>query len=193
MDRRDKLVSSPIDCISEFIFVSTVIEPSDVILVPGGSHPQLMQEAVRLYHEGYAPFILPSGGANSKLANHDSEWHFLQGIGVSLGVPENAILTEDKANDTFENACFSYDVLVKKGIGVKQAIIVCKAFHARRAMLTYQYCFPTGTEFFVSPVPDKKGITKNNWCLDNDSVHIVMEEVRKIGTYFTDKIEHLLA
>lgn len=29
----------PFDCISDFIFVETAIEKSDVILIPGGSHP----------------------------------------------------------------------------------------------------------------------------------------------------------
>lgn len=150
----------PIDCISDFIFASTAIECSDVILIPGGSHPQLMQEAVRLYKCGFAPFILPSGAGNPNLLNHDSEWQFLRDIGVSLGVPEEAILKEDQATNTFENARYSYDVLTEKDISIKRAILVCKAFHARRALLTYKYYFPLEVEFLVAPVTDKRGITK---------------------------------
>lgn len=30
----------PFECITEFMFVETVLEPADVILIPGGSHPQ---------------------------------------------------------------------------------------------------------------------------------------------------------
>ena len=182
----------PIDCISNFVFACTAVKRSDVILVPGGSHPQLMQEAVRLYQSGFAQLILPSGGANSNLPNHDSEWQFLRDIGISLGVPAEVILKEDRASNTFENARFSYDVLTEKGVSIKRAILVCKAFHSRRALLTYQYSFPTEIEFFVAPVPDKRGITKDNWYLDTDSARIVMEEVKKIGSYFGDKIERLM-
>lgn len=42
----------PFDCISDFIFVVDDIEPSDIILIPGGSHPQLMEKAVELYIKG---------------------------------------------------------------------------------------------------------------------------------------------
>jgi len=185
-------VSLPIDCISDFVFACSTVRSSDVILVPGGSHPQLMQEAARLYQSGLAPLILPSGGANSNLPNHASEWQFLRDIGVSLGVPAEAILRENRASNTFENALFSYEVLKEQGLSIKRAILVCKAFHARRALLSYQYSFPTGVEFLVAPVPDRRGIAKDNWYLDANSARIVMEEVKKIGSYFGDKIDRLL-
>ncbi|SDO23254.1 ADP-ribose pyrophosphatase YjhB, NUDIX family [Paenibacillus sp. yr247] len=40
-----------------------------------------------------------------------TEWEFLRNVGVSLGVPPEAILQEDKATNTFENARFSLKVL----------------------------------------------------------------------------------
>jgi len=95
----------PFDCITDFVFVETNVEPSDVILVPGGSHPQLMEKAAELFHKGLAPYILPSGGQSSKLGK--TEWEFLRDVGLSLGVPESAILREDKASNTFENARYS--------------------------------------------------------------------------------------
>jgi len=48
----------PFDCITDFMFFETGIGKSDVILVPGGSQPQLMEKAAALYHEGIAPYIL---------------------------------------------------------------------------------------------------------------------------------------
>lgn len=119
-----KILTAPIDSITRFIFVKTEIERSDVILVPGGSHPQLMEEAVRLYQRGLAPYILPSGGRNSNIPAYASEWSFLKGIGVSLGVPEKAILKEDQAQNTFDNAALSLKVLVNSGISVNKAILV---------------------------------------------------------------------
>ena len=185
-------VGVSIDFISDFMFASTEVEPADVILVPGGSHRQLMEAAADLYHQGLAPMILPSGGKNSKLVDHDSEWQFLKDVAISLGVPAVAILREDKAKHTFENASLSRHVLEKQGLTIKKAILVCKTFHARRALLTYGYCFPPGVEFFVRPVVDQRGITKDNWYLSRESSRVVMEEVWKIGSYFKDKIESLV-
>jgi len=77
------------------MFFETKIEPADVILVPGGSQPQLMERAAELYHRKMAPYILPSGGPTFKVKT--TEWEFLRDKGTSLGVPEDAIFREDQA------------------------------------------------------------------------------------------------
>lgn len=68
-------------------------------------------------------------------------------------------------------------------------ILVCKAYHSRRALLTYQSMFPKNTDFFVASVPDKRDITKDNWYLDEEKIKIVMGEVVKIGKYFEPYIK----
>ncbi|GAA3406088.1 hypothetical protein ACFFNY_25665 [Paenibacillus hodogayensis] len=96
-------MSNPFDCITQLIFVETVIEPADVILIPGASQPQLMEKAAALYHCKLAPILLPSGGATPHVKT--TEWEFLRDIGLSLGVPvidrtgitkDNWFLEEDK-------------------------------------------------------------------------------------------------
>ncbi|WP_028550314.1 YdcF family protein [Paenibacillus sp. UNC451MF] len=179
-------MSYPFDCITNFIFVETEIAPADVILVPGASHPQLMEKAASLYLQGLAPYILPSGGANQYVET--TEWDFLRNIAIANGVPEEAILKEDKAQNTFQNARFSLEVLKNKGVSPKKVILVCKAGHSRRALLTYQTVFPKETEFFISPVIDRAGITKENWFLSEVGVSRIMTEVEKIGKYFGHSI-----
>ena len=177
----------PFDCISDLIFVEDLPQKADVILIPGESHTQLMVKAVELYQQGFAPYILPSGGPNPKLPEYASEWEFMEKIALGLNVPEKAILKENKAKNTFENASFSRQVLLDLKIKVATAILVCKAFHSRRALLTYQAIFPK-TRFFVVPVIDYRGISKSNWYTNKEDITVVMGEVRKIGQYFEDKI-----
>jgi len=179
-------LSYPFDCITEFMFFETAIEPSDVIVVPGGSHPQLMERAAELYHQGMATYILPSGGPTSHVTS--TEWQFLRDVGINLGVPENVILREDKATNTFENARYSWEVLRQKKIKPRKAILVCKSYFARRALLTYQVEFPEEVDFFVSPVTDKTGTTRDNWYLDEKKISYVMNEMTKIGQYFKHHI-----
>jgi uncharacterized SAM-binding protein YcdF (DUF218 family) len=176
----------PFDCITEFIFAETPIEPADVILVPGGSFPELMEHAAALYHQGMAPYILPSGGVNPKLET--TEWEFLQRIGIERGVPEQAILQENRARHTFQNAEFSWQTLRENGIRPNKVILSCKAFHARRALLSYQTVFPSDVEFLVSPVVDRRNFSKETWFRDGKGIELVMREVEKIGTYFNRHI-----
>lgn len=179
-------MSYPFDCISNFMFFETEIGPADVILVPGGSHPQLMERAAMLYHEGIAPYILPSGGATAHVET--TEWEFLRNIAVSHGVPAEAILKEDRAANTFDNARFSLEVLQQQGIVPRKVVFVCKNYHARRALLTYQVYFPQETTFYVSPVIDKTGITKDNWYTEEQKISRVMKELEKVGQYFRHHI-----
>lgn len=179
----------PFDCISDFIFVNDDdIEPSDIILIPGGSHLQLMEKAAELYIKGLAPLILASGNFNPKIPEYPSEWEYLKSIGLNLGIPEEAILKEDRALNTFENAQFLLKVIQEYGLNIKKAILVCKSFHSRRALLTYQTVFPKEISFFVASVIDKSGIHKQNWYQDEESIHIVMNEVARIGQYFEKHI-----
>lgn len=176
----------PFDCITDFMFFETSIEPSDIILIPGGSHPQLMERAVELYYQGLAPYILPSGGSTPHVTT--TEWEFLRDIAISLGVPEEVILREDKAKNTFENARFSWEVIQKEEIPITKAILVCKSYHARRALLTYQVEFPDNITFYISPVTDITGITKDNWYLEEKGINLVMNELTKVGQYFKHHI-----
>ncbi|UAL46500.1 YdcF family protein [Sutcliffiella horikoshii] len=179
-------MSNPFDCITEFIFVETAVSPADVILVPGADHPQLMEKAVELYKQGLAPYILPSGGFKSHVGT--TEWEYLKRIGIENGIPEESILKEDKAQHTLENARFSLEVLQRKNIVPQKAIVVCKAGHARRSLLCYQAEFPIDCKFLVSPCVDRYGITKENWYLTEVGINRVMNEVKKIGTYFSEII-----
>ncbi|MDH5164548.1 YdcF family protein [Heyndrickxia oleronia] len=179
-------MTNPYDCITDFIFVENELASADVILVPGANHPQLMEKAVSLFKQGLAPYILPSGGYKPHVGT--TEWEYLQNIAVEKGVPEDSILKEDKAQHTLENARFSLEVLKNKGIHPNKVIIVCKAGHSRRALLCYQAEFPKNTEFIVSPVVDRYGITKDNWFLSEIGINRIMTEVEKIGKYFGDFI-----
>ncbi len=113
---------------------------------------------------------------------HSTEWEYLRDILLENGVLPDAVLKEDKATFTWENAIYSKKLLDSMGIEVTKAIIVCQAFHARRCSMYYQEQFPD-TILLVCPV-QTKGITRENWYLDESKIDIVLGEVERCGKQF---------
>ncbi len=183
----------PISDISNFIFLNDLPAKADIILVPGGSVPELMLKACELYKLGFAPLILPSGGYNKRIPNYKSEWNFFIDIAKQNNIPIDCILKEDKASNTFENAHFSWNVIVKSKLKISKALLVCKAHHSRRALLTYQTEFKEPIEYIVVPILDHRQIGKENWYLDTFKTEIVFKEIEKIGQYFGKHIGTLAA
>ena len=177
-----------VDFITDFIFVENILSPCDIILVLGGSHRQLAQKAAELYQKGLAKYILFSGQKNPNIAEDISEAEWLKAIAVNLGVPAGQILCENKAAHTFENAEFSLNLLEEKSLKFDKVMLVCKAYHSRRSLLTYQYIFPENTKFLVAPTVDKRGLNRESWTMKEEHIGKVMGEVEKIGKYFKDKI-----
>ena len=101
-----------------------------------------------------------------------------------IGVPAQAILKEDRAMQSMENAAFSAQVLNDQGITPTRAILCCQAFHARRSFLSYSKFFPE-TEILVIPV-STQDIRREDWFMSKKSYQKVMSEVAKCGKYFMD-------
>lgn len=184
--------------ITEFIFVEDKPKKSDMIFIPGSGFPQLAEEAANLYHQGLAPYILPSGrysvlngrfaGVQEKKELYDgeyeTEWEFLKEALKKNQVPEEHILKEDQATYTYENAIYSRKVTDSMGMEIKKASLCCKPYHARRSLLYYQLLYPD-TEFYVCPIQDSD-VKRENWYLTEKGIRLVFGEVQRIGEQFID-------
>ena len=177
-----------IDAYTEFIFLESELSPADMIFLPGSDEGALARRAARLWREGYAPIVLPSGkygkwkGRFDAEPGFETEWAYFHHILREEGVPQECIWKEDQATFTYENALRSREVTDAAGIDIRRAILCCQAYHARRASLYYQVCFPEA-EILVCPVPTK-GICKDNWHLTEEGIRLVLAEVRRCGAQF---------
>ncbi len=167
----------------------------DIIMIPGNSSPCMAERAALLYRLGMAPYVLPSGkfskgrdffeGPSEKRDTYsgcyETEWEMMRDVLIKGGVPELAILRENQATFTYENAIFSRRVTDSKGFSIKNAILCCQAYHARRALLYYQLLYPE-TEFKISAVDT--GINRANWFLTKMGIETVLGEVERCGAQF---------
>lgn len=196
-----------IEDISKFIFVKDEPESVDIIFIPGGSHPELAEKAAELIHIGYADYVMPCGRFSTKFgkfngpkAKHDiynkpyaTEFEFLKDVLIKNGVSPLKILREDQSGTTRENAFFAKEEVEKIGLKVDKAILCCKSFHARRALMFYQLAFPE-TEFLVVPydyyevdVP----ITFDTWFKTEKGIKRVLGELERISSQFTEDFMRL--
>lgn len=190
--------------LTEFIFIEDAPEPADFIFVPGGSFGEIAENAARLYHEGYASRILVSGkysitagrfeGVNSPPAyqgnSYQTECDFLSDILIKNQVPADAILREEEATYTYENAIYSRKLTDRLGIPVRTAIISCQAYHAKRCLLYFQLLYPD-TRFLVCPAVTR-GISRENWMDSPEKIDLVLGEVERCGSQFHDILKNRL-
>lgn len=112
--------------ISNYRFVSDKSAKSDAIFLPGGSHPEQPEYAAELYHQGYAKWLVASGGISVKRdkwpgvrskediynGDYQSDCEFFKDV-FKNGVPTEAIIGEDKSGHTRDNAFFPEKPLTK--------------------------------------------------------------------------------
>ena len=197
-----KVTGDLIDEITRYIFLEDPLEKADVIFIPGCPRPEHTEEAARLYLEGYAPLLLPSGGY-TKLeggfrgvkkggerygTDFSCEADFLEAVLLAHGVPGEAILKEREATYTLENAEKSRRLLETAGPAGKfpgapgipeRAIVCCKAHHARRCYMYYSMVFPE-TRLFMHPVV-VDGIGPDTWYDSPEGRRAVLGEFSRVG------------
>lgn len=191
------------DNITDFIFVENELAEADVIFVPGNRYPDMAERAAQLYCQGYGKWILPSGKHSIVLdkfqgpckkadiynGDYQTEGEFLADVLMKNGVPKDAIIIEDEATFTYDNAIRSWRLLRDRGIEVKKAIICCNSVHARRCKMYYELAFPE-CEFLVAPVI-ATGVTKDNWYRSQEGIESVLAEMDRCGRQFRQIIEEL--
>ena len=183
--------------ITKYIFAEDMLQKADIILIPGNAYPQNAERAAALYRQGYAPYILPSGKYSTLVGHfagvldradrynkeYKTEWEFLRDVLMKNGVPREAILREDQATFTYENAIYSRQVTDREHLNIQKAILCCKACHARRALMYYKMLYPD-TDFFVcSCCVDS--VDKSNWSETNEGIDEVMGEMTRIIKQFS--------
>lgn len=115
----------------------------------GQGYEERVQYAVELYKQGYASNLIFSSGYIYAF----KEPIVMKALAVSLGVPENAIILEDKATNTYKNVKFTKDILEKKGWS--KALLVSSPYNMRRVSLVALKIAPK-IKFVYSPIPQSR-------------------------------------
>ncbi len=113
----------------------------------GQGYEERVKLAVDLYNKGYAPFIIFSSGYMHTF----KEPLIMRALAVSLGIPSQSIILEDKAVNTNQNVEFVKAILSKRDW--KKIILVSSLYHMRRVSLVFNKKAPEIKTIYV-PVID---------------------------------------
>jgi len=159
----------------------------DCIFVFGGRGIERVHEAVDLYNQGRAKYILFTGGL--KYGNYTyPEALKMRDEALKLDVPENNILVEARSNDTKENAIDALFVLENKfGIqNIKNLLLVSIPWHYRRGMLNLKTYYPHWIKYIWCPANYKEH-QKDNWWEYPRSHDCVMKEITNLIKFIQER------
>jgi len=142
----------------DYHFLKQPLKKTDCIFVLGSHDPSVADYAAQLYHEGYAPCIIFSGGVvrpagelRNTIPKTEAEAFF--DIAVKKRVPPKAIILENDATNTGENFIFTKRLLQAKHLDFRSFILVQKPYMIRRTYATAMVQFKE-FDFVVSALPD---------------------------------------
>ena len=145
-----------------------------------------LEVAVKLFKDNRAPFILFSGGKGKK--GVVAEAKVMKEKAISLGIPEEAILTEEESYNTTENVLCSMLVLERKFLlqNIKRLIIVSSPFHIQRLSLTISRYMPRWIDYSFCYDEDSP-TSRKNWLNDPIIKKRVEKEANGIVYYAKNK------
>ncbi len=177
-----KLSAEFLKQVGEYMLVETPLARADMCLVFGGEQADaLADRAAGLYHKGYFPLIVVSGGVPTSKGT--LECHQMHDRLVALGVPEAAIRVEDQATNTGENVAFTMQLLKKTGEfdKINSVLGIGQIHGSRRFLMTLEKQWPSVTKMFTAP--DTFGTPRADWHTNKRFRHAVLHEFAKIPKY----------
>jgi uncharacterized SAM-binding protein YcdF (DUF218 family) len=129
---------------------SAIREPlrkSDCIMVLGNHDQRIAEYAAKIYLEGWADWLLLSGGLSPFTATiyPKAEALVFRDIAVAAGVPLNRIIVEDQSTNTGENFRFSAALLGRMSLELRSFIFLQKPNMLRRVRATALKLWPEKT------------------------------------------------
>ena len=129
------------------------IAKADAILVLCSHDERVAERAAQLFHEGWAPLVIFSGGRGSitRTLWDEPEAERFARLAINLGVPRESILIEPHSTNTGENIQFTRRLVAERGLELQKFILVQKPYMERRAFATVLKLWPDKEWIVTSP------------------------------------------
>ncbi|MBM4141200.1 MAG: YdcF family protein [Nitrospira sp.] len=159
-----------------YLYYKDELKPADVIVILSGEKTERVEYGVKLFKEGWArkDRIIFSGGP--------VVWKYtwaslMKEQALHLGVPDKAILLEEKSSSTEENARYTKEILDKHGY--KTCILVTSPYHSKRASKIFTKIMGDKIKIISAPV-DNSWFSFEQWWERKRDRKAVLREYSKL-------------
>lgn len=140
-------IRQPLSVVWEYMRLVHAPAKSDAILVLGSFDPNAAVHAARLWRTGWAPKVVMSGGVAHKGGLLDTGWdrpeaEVFAEVALKEGVPREAILIEDRAQNTAENFTLGRIAAERADLRIRNLLVVAKPYMTRRGFATGRKVWP---------------------------------------------------
>ena len=178
----------PLQVIWDYLCLHQKPEKADCIVGFGNFNTNIARRAAELYHQGYAPKILFTGGLgrNTEGLLPEPEAVRFAKVAMDCGVPEGDILIEDRSANTKENIEFTRAMLEARGIPHDHILGVHQPFMERRIVAAMGVYWPELNFSVTSPqvtIPEYLDDARKQGIGEEPSVSVIVGDFQRMDLY----------
>ena len=172
----------------DFLCLKETPRKADVIVGFGNFNEDIPRRAAELYLQGYAPKILFTGGLGRNTVGllPESEADRFARVAMGCGVPDEAIIREDKSTNTAENIHFTRKLLEERNIPHDHILGVHQPFMERRITAAMGVYWPEQSFSVTSPqvtIPEYLEAAKHQGITENASISVIVGDFQRMKLY----------
>ena len=178
----------PLQVIWDYLCLNEPLQKADCIVGFGNFNTDIARRAAELYHAGYAPKILFTGGLgrNTDGLLPEPEAVRFAKVAMECGVPEEDIILEPKSTNTKENILFTREKLKSLGLTEPAVLGVHQPFMERRIKAAMGVYWPELNFRITSPqvtIPQYLEAAKGQGITENASVSVIVGDFQRMDLY----------
>lgn len=170
-----------LDAMYDYLSEEDKLEPANIIMVFGAKTLARISKAVALYKSGLAPIICISGGHPFYGANTTAtEAEIYKQYATQNGVPETAIITENKSITIPDNVWRTLSLLEAKNEISTSIILVNSPYVQRRGWAQFRKYTSDSTKLFRVNSTTIDTYSKTGWFMNADGIKVIFNEFAKM-------------
>ena len=178
----------PLQVIWDYLRLGEEPQKADCIVGFGNFNVNIARRAAELYHQGYGDKILFTGGLGRNTLGMLPEPEAVRFARVAMdcGVPESALILEDKSTNTAENIRFTRDLLKKLGLPHNHLLGVHQPFMERRIKAAFGVYWPEVKLTVTSPqvtIPEYLEAAKKQGVTEQASIEVIVGDFQRMELY----------
>ena len=178
----------PLQGIWDYLCLNEPLEKADCIVGFGNFNTDIARRAAELYHEGFAPKVLFTGGLgrNTEGLLPEPEAVRFAKVAMECGVPQEDIILEPDSTNTKENILFTRNCLETLDLPHGRILGVHQPFMERRIKAAMGVYWPENDFRVTSPqvtIPKYLEAASRQGVSPNASVSVIVGDFQRMDLY----------